>query len=71
MGIFALGDGHQFLDDMRRSRTVGITHAQVDDVFATTTGGHLQLGSDIEHIGGESIDARKAARRTLVCHGGL
>ncbi|MNP08404.1 hypothetical protein D3C76_1004720 [compost metagenome] len=68
VGVIALGDLYQLLDDMRRRGAVGVTHAQVDDVLATTTGGHLQLGSDIEDIRGETIDARKAARRTLFGH---
>ena len=68
VGVFALGDGDQFLDDMRRGGPVGIAHAQVDDVFAAPTRSHLQLGSDIENIGGKTIDARKAARRTLFGH---
>jgi hypothetical protein len=68
MGVFALGDSDQFFDDVRRRGAVRVTHAQVDDVFATTTGGHLQLGSDVEYVRGESIYARKAARRTWVSH---
>ena len=68
VGVFTLGDGDHFLHDMRRRGAVRITHAQVDDVFAAPTRSHLQLGSDIENIRGESIYARKAARRTLVCH---
>ncbi|AHZ72027.1 aminotransferase [Pseudomonas mandelii JR-1] len=53
---------------MWRSRAIRVAHAEVDDVFATTTGGHLQLGSDVEYVRGESIYARKAARRTWVSH---
>jgi hypothetical protein len=68
VGVFALGDLHQFFDDMRRRGPVGVAHAQVDDVFTTTTGGHLQLGGDVENVRGESIYARKAARRTLFGH---
>jgi len=68
VGVLTLGDGDEFFDDVRRGRAVGVTHAQVDDVFATTTGGHLQLGGDVENVRGESIYARKAARRTLFGH---
>lgn len=62
MGVFALGDGAELLDDMRRGRPVGIAHAQVDDVLATATSGHLQFGGDIENVG-KAVDARETARR--------
>jgi hypothetical protein len=68
VGVFALRNLHEFFDNVRRRGAVGVAHAQVDDVFATTTGGHLQLGSDVENVRGESIYARKAARRTLFGH---
>ena len=68
MSVFTLRDGAEFFDDVGRCRAVRVTHAEIDDVFATAAGGHLQLGSDIENVGGESIYARKASRRTLVCH---
>ena len=68
VGVFTLGDGDHFFHDVRWSGAVRVTHAQVDDVFAAPTRSHLQLGSDIEHVRGESIDARKAARRTLFGH---
>src|SRR5690606_19464827 len=61
VGVLALGDGAELLDDMRRGGAVGIAHAEVDDVLATAAGGHLQLGGDIEDVGGQTIDARKAA----------
>ena len=71
MGVFTLGNLHQLLDDVRRGGAVGVAHAQVDDVLATAAGGHLELGSDVEDVRGETIDARKAARRTWVGHGFL
>lgn len=64
MGVFALGDGAELLDDMRRGRPVGIAHAQVDDVLATATSGHLQFGGDIENVGGRrSMRAKRRAGR--------
>ena len=71
MGVFALCDRAEFFNDVRRCRAVRVAHAEVDNVFATAPRSHFQLGGDVEHIRGESIDARKAARRTLVCHVGL
>ncbi|MOA15580.1 hypothetical protein D3C78_1357450 [compost metagenome] len=71
VGVFTLGDLHQLLDDVRRGGAIGVAHAQVDDVLATAAGGHLELGSDVEDVRGETIDARKAARRTWVGHGFL
>jgi hypothetical protein len=32
VGVFTLGDLHQFFDDVRRRGAVGVAHAQVDDV---------------------------------------
>ncbi|MNN26593.1 hypothetical protein D3C81_1401010 [compost metagenome] len=60
MGVLALGDGAQLVDDMLRGRAVGVAHAEVDDVLATAAGSHLQLGGDVENVGGQAIDARKA-----------
>gem|GEM_PF-6943340 len=71
VGIFTLGDLHQLFDDVRWGGAVGVAHAQVDDVLATAAGSHLEFGSDIEDVRGETIDARKAARRTWVGHGFL
>ena len=68
VGVLTLGDLHQFFDNVRRRGAVGIAHAQVDDVFTTAASGHFQLGGDVEHVRGESIYARKAARRTLFGH---
>ncbi|MFG9941255.1 hypothetical protein ACG3RN_05795 [Pseudomonas aeruginosa] len=53
----------QSFSTMRRGRPVGIAHAQVDDVLATATSGHLQFGGDIENVGGKAVDARETARR--------
>lgn len=61
MGVCALGDSDQFFDDVWRGGAVGVAHAQVDDVFATTTGGHLQLGSDVENVGGVDRCAQSGA----------
>ena len=71
MGVITLGDLHQLLDDVRRGRAIGVAHAQVDDVLATAAGSHLEFGSDVEDVRGETIDAREAARRTWIGHGFL
>ncbi|MCY1423752.1 hypothetical protein D9M71_394750 [compost metagenome] len=71
MSVIALGDLYQFFNDVRRRGAVGVAHAQVDDVLATTACGHLEFGGDVEDVRGETINARKAARRTLVSHGFL
>lgn len=71
MGVFALGDLHQLLDDVWRRGPVGVAHAQVDDVLAAAAGRHLELGGNVEDVRGKTIDAREAARRTWVGHGFL
>ncbi|MCY1525856.1 hypothetical protein D9M68_608530 [compost metagenome] len=62
VGVLALGDGAELVDDVLRSRAVGVAHAEVDDVLAAAAGGHLQFGGDVENVGGKAVDARKAAR---------
>ena len=68
MRVLTLGDGAELFDNMRRGRAVRVAHAEVDNVLTTAPCSHFQLGRNIENIRGESIDARKASRRTLVCH---
>src|SRR5690606_6835582 len=38
VGVFALGDLHQLLDDVRRGGAVGVAHGQIDDVLAAAAG---------------------------------
>src|ERR1700730_12839972 len=64
MRIGTLSYVNQLRHDMRRRRSIGITHAHVDDVFPASSRGEFQLGGDIKDIGREAIDARKA---TLAC----
>ncbi|MNL83750.1 hypothetical protein D3C87_2114840 [compost metagenome] len=61
MGVGPLGHFGELGDDVRRRGPVGVAHAHVDDVFATAAGGQLELGRDVEDVGREAIDARKAA----------
>ncbi len=68
MGVFALGDGAELLDDVRRRRPVGVAHAEVDDVLAAAASGHLQFGGDVENVRGKAFDARETALRTDISH---
>jgi hypothetical protein len=61
VGVFTLGDLYQLLDDVRRRGAIGVAHAQVDDVLATAAGGHLQLGGDVENVGGDDRCAQSGA----------
>ena len=48
-------------DDVRRRGPIGVAHAHVDDVFAASAGGQLQLGRDVEDVGGRRSMRAKAA----------
>ena len=59
MGMFFFGRLDEFLDNMTRRGAIGITHAHINNVLTASTGGHLQFPGNVEHIGGESLDAGK------------
>lgn len=61
MSVFPLGDLDELLDNMRWRGTVGVTHAQVNDVLATAAGGHLELGCDVEDVRGGDRCAQSGA----------
>ena len=46
-------------DDVRRRRTVGISHAEVDDVLAAPACGHLELGGNRKNVRRQARQARK------------
>jgi hypothetical protein len=52
MGIRPLGNGAEFFNDMRRRRAIGITHAEIDNIFAAPTRSHFQFSSDIKNVRG-------------------
>jgi len=54
-----LGRFDEFVHDVLRSGLVRVAHAEVDDVFATTTGRHLEFAHDVEHVGRQPLDARE------------
>ncbi len=53
---------------MRRSRTVRVTHAEIDNIFAAPTRSHFQFSGDVKNVGRETINARKATFRASVSH---
>jgi hypothetical protein len=57
----------QLVDDVLRRRTVGIAHAEVDDVLAPAARGHLELGRDVETYGGRRVSARILFRGMWTC----
>jgi hypothetical protein len=65
MGVAALSGLDHLVDDVLWRRLIGIAHAEIDNVFATFAGGCFQFPSDVEDIGGQSLDARKFS------HGGV
>jgi hypothetical protein len=49
----------QLGDNVGRRRQIGITHAEVDDVFAPSTRFHFHTVDDAEHVGRQPFDALK------------
>lgn len=50
MGLGLLGRLDELIYDGFGGRTVGVTHTEIDDVFATLAGCCLQFAGDVEHI---------------------
>ena len=59
MGIRTLRGLDHLGDDVRRRRTVGVAHRQVDDVLAAAARGHLQFRRDVEHVRWQASDSRE------------
>ena len=57
MCITALCRLDELVDDVLRSRLIGIPHAEVDDVFPARPRLCLQLIDNIENIRGQPLDA--------------
>ena len=66
MGIQPGRGFDQLVDDMLGRGAVRVAHAHINDVFATTSGGHLELGRDIEDVGRKPTYAGEIA---LCAHG--
>ena len=49
----------EFVDDVAGRRLIRVTHAEVDDVLATTARLTPQRVSDTEDVGGQALDARE------------
>ena len=43
--------------DVARRGSIGIAHAEIDDVFAAASRGHLHLAGDVEDVGGQALNA--------------
>ncbi len=63
MGVRPLSNGAEFFHDMRRRRAIGITHTEIDNIFAAPTRSHFQFSS-VKNVRRETIDTRKTAFRT-------
>ena len=57
--IVARCDFNHLIDNMFGSRTVGVTHRKVNDVFSSTTRCHLESARNVEDIRRQPFDARK------------
>ncbi|SNU36782.1 conserved hypothetical protein [Klebsiella grimontii] len=53
---------------MRRGRAIGVTHAEINNIFAAASRSHFQFSGDIKNVRGETIDTRKTAFRTEFSH---
>ncbi len=52
MGVRPLSNGAEFFHDMRRRRAIGITHTEIDNIFAAPTRSHFQFSSNVKTYGG-------------------
>jgi hypothetical protein len=52
VGIGTLGNGAEFFNDMRRRGAIGVTHAEINNIFAAATRSHFQFSSDIKNVRG-------------------
>jgi hypothetical protein len=50
MGVRPLGNGAEFFHDMRRRRAIGITHTEIDNIFAAPTRSHFQFSSNVKNV---------------------
>ena len=57
VGLLLAGGLDHLVDDVGGGRSVGVAHAEVDDVLAAATGGGFELSGDVEDVGGEAFDA--------------
>jgi predicted membrane GTPase involved in stress response len=56
----------ELVDDVLGRGSVGVAHAEVDDVFAVTAGGHLHLAGDVEDVRREALDAAELFHPTIL-----
>ncbi|MOA37610.1 hypothetical protein D3C78_1592180 [compost metagenome] len=68
MGIVTLGNGTELFHDVRRGWPVGVAHAEIDDILATTARSHLEFGGDVEYVRGKTFNTRETALRTIISH---
>ena len=68
MGVRPLSNGAKFFHDMRRRRAIGITHTEIDNIFAAPTRSHFQFSSNVKNVRRKTIDTRKTAFRTGFSH---
>ena len=61
----------ELVDDVLGRGSVGVAHAEVDDVFAAAAGAGLHLAGDVEDIGREALNARKLFHRDSLAAGGV
>ena len=59
MGISALGGFYHLVDNMGGGRLIGVTHAEIDNIFARGPGLLLQVADNIENIRGEAFNTPK------------
>ena len=66
-----MGDGllrrlNHLVDDVLRRRSVGVAHAEVDDVFAAAAGVDLQLPVMLNTLGGRRLNSAEFFMMTPV-----
>ncbi len=59
MRLRPLGGFNHLINDVLRCRPIGVTHAEVDDIFAAASRGCLQFAGDVEDVRGQAFEARE------------
>jgi hypothetical protein len=57
----------ELVDDVLRRREIGVSHPQVDDVFAGVAHSRLEVDHDRENIRRQTLDSRELFHWVLSC----
>lgn len=68
MGVLFAGGLDHLVDDVRRGGAVGVSHAEVDNVFTAFAGGGLEIAGYVEDVGRKALEAREVIHACMLEH---